>query len=141
MVLQNWQQEVEVTKLPKMLQETYTKTLKKSGQKKEVAKYRLSHFPVNSDGKPSTSAIVNDLSNESYQKHAKERYEEKLERKRKEREPIRNKLKALREERNKLKINLRSAESGAKSKVKRLERKRIQAIQLKAEIEALEKAI
>lgn len=132
-MVEKWQQEVEVTKLPKMLQEKYTAKLK-SGESREYNKYRLSHFDGN-------SAVVNDLSNEAYQKHAKERSEEKAEKRRKAREPLQKKVKELREERNKLKSALRSAESGSRSKAKRLERKKAKALQLKIEIEALEKEI
>lgn len=133
MALQKWQQEVEVTKLPKMLQEKYTAKLK-NGESREYNKYRLSHFEGN-------NAVVNDLSNDAYKKYAKERSEEKAEKRRKQKEPLQKKLKEVREERNKLKSALKSAESGSRSKARRLERKKAKALQLKAEIEALEKEI
>lgn len=137
MELKKWQLEVELTKLPKMLQETYKKTLKakgKEGQIKDVAKYRLSHLE-------GSLAIVNDCSNPAYHEAVKKKYDKKAEKRRKAREPQVNKLKALKEERNKLKKELKESQKGQKTKAKRLMNKKLKAEQLAKEIALLEKEI
>ena len=135
MVLQKWQQEVEVTKLPKMLQETRKIELKrKPGEFRDAAKYRLSHFVGN-------SAVVNDLTDVEYQKHAKERAEEKAVRRKEARKPLVDKVKELRETRNKLKVALKGAESGQRSRVRRLERINTKMKELQKQKETLEKEV
>ena len=130
MALEKWQQEVEITKLPKMLQEKYIKTLK-SGEKREVAKYRLSYITEN-------SAIVNDLSNKAFQEYAHDKAIEKAKRKQEAKEPLRNKLKELREERNELKIRLKSAEKGQMRVLRRIESKKSKVAKLQEEIKNLQ---
>ena len=143
--LREWQQEVEVTKVPKMLQERYTIELE-SGDKRQVAKYRLSHFEyktalVNGKEVQSSAAIVNDLSNAAYKKYAKNRAEEKVQKRRDKIQPKLDKIKELREERNELKAKLRASEKGVKTKEKRLESKKAKVAKLQEEIKILEEGV